>query len=73
MQREIVIAESDYDEIIRWDDDGALACDVVYRIVPDSVVARSFMHTRRAFKSYEEGQESAEETPEFELTELAKA
>ena len=73
MRAEIVIAESDYIAIARWDEDGGPARDIVYRVVPDSAVSRRFMGTRWALKSYEEEKDSAEETANLEVTELANA
>ena len=35
MQEYIPIAESDYSEIMRWDDDGGRTIDLLYHIVPD--------------------------------------
>lgn len=31
----VVITESDYHEIIKWEDEGGAPCEVIYLIVPD--------------------------------------
>jgi hypothetical protein len=35
MEIELTITESEHLEILRWDDDGGAACNVVYGIIPD--------------------------------------
>jgi hypothetical protein len=35
MATTVVVTESDYREIAKWDDEGGAACDVIYLIVPD--------------------------------------
>jgi hypothetical protein len=38
---EITITESEYLAILRWDEDGGAAYNVVYRIIPDPISATS--------------------------------
>lgn len=36
METIVIITESDYREIARWEDDGGASCNVIYQIVPDN-------------------------------------
>lgn len=73
MGAEMVVAESDYVAITQWEDDGAPALDIAYRVVPDPAADGNLSRSRRALKSGEEGDGRAEEAAGFEVAEFANA
>jgi len=36
METIVCIAESDYDAVMQWDDDGGNSVNIVYQLIPDS-------------------------------------